>query len=552
MTKKDKIIVIGSGASASQAALTLLELGQEVLMLDIGVEEEEVPFPDIPFNNLSDELDNSAKYLLGENYEGIVFPSDKALYSYPPNRRYLAAMRDLLTPYRGEDFKAFLSHARGGLAIGWGANCLEYDDSDLMDFPIKRKDLEETYRIVGNRIGVCGTDKDRLGKYLPTSISLMKPLGLGAHENTMYSAYERKAERLKKAFGFFMGHSRMAVLTEPRDSRKACTYCSRCIWGCGQKSIYDPRQTLEKCKLYDKFTYRSGFLVTHLISVDNRVSGVSGIEISSGYRHIFSSNKVVLAAGAISSGAIFLRTLRNDSQLQDYWKSYELKTKSIMDTKVIRVPYIQLKMMGRNHTEPDFQFNRLNVAYLSSDECGRNIYVHGEIISLHGLLIHPLLNKLPFGYRAGLNIFKFLESSLGAVTIFLPDRPQNGNYLTIEDYSDSLMKDRILIKYQDSEFANSLEQNVTAKTRKILWELGCVAPSSMASSYISGSGLHYAGTIPMSEKYDILTVDPYCQSYRYKNLFVVDGSVFPALPSKSITFSLMANAVRVARRITEL
>jgi choline dehydrogenase-like flavoprotein len=50
----------------------------------------------------------------------------------------------------------------------------------------------------------------------------------------------------------------------------------------------------------------------------------------------------------------------------------------------------------------------------------------------------------------------------------------------------------------------------------------------------------------MSESRRELTVSPQGQSHDFSNLFVVDGTTFPFLPAKNITFTLMANAVRVA------
>ena len=44
------------------------------------------------------------------------------------------------------------------------------------------------------------------------------------------------------------------------------------------------------------------------------------------------------------------------------------------------------------------------------------------------------------------------------------------------------------------------------------------------------------------------TTSETCQSHEFSNLFIVDGATFPFLPAKNITFSLMANAVRVASR----
>jgi choline dehydrogenase-like flavoprotein len=45
------------------------------------------------------------------------------------------------------------------------------------------------------------------------------------------------------------------------------------------------------------------------------------------------------------------------------------------------------------------------------------------------------------------------------------------------------------------------------------------------------------------------TVSKYCQSNDFKNLYIVDGTTMPFLPAKNVTFTLMANAVRVAESV---
>jgi choline dehydrogenase-like flavoprotein len=61
-----------------------------------------------------------------------------------------------------------------------------------------------------------------------------------------------------------------------------------------------------------------------------------------------------------------------------------------------------------------------------------------------------------------------------------------------------------------------------------------------------GASVHYAGTIPMSDKKARNTTTMHCQSNDFDNLYFVDGTTFPSLPAKNLTFALMANAVRVA------
>jgi choline dehydrogenase-like flavoprotein len=61
-----------------------------------------------------------------------------------------------------------------------------------------------------------------------------------------------------------------------------------------------------------------------------------------------------------------------------------------------------------------------------------------------------------------------------------------------------------------------------------------------------GASVHYAGTFPMSREVRPWTTDPDCRSRDFANLWIADGSSFPFLPAKNLTFTLMANAVRVA------
>jgi len=62
-----------------------------------------------------------------------------------------------------------------------------------------------------------------------------------------------------------------------------------------------------------------------------------------------------------------------------------------------------------------------------------------------------------------------------------------------------------------------------------------------------GASVHYAGTIPMQRDRAPHTTNPNGRSHDYPNLVLADGATFPFLPAKNLTFTLMANAVRIVR-----
>jgi len=82
--------------------------------------------------------------------------------------------------------------------------------------------------------------------------------------------------------------------------------------------------------------------------------------------------------------------------------------------------------------------------------------------------------------------------------------------------------------------------------RSFLWALGCVAPPNMTRMRPMGASVHYAGTLPMADGGGDFTTDRTGRCRPFENLLFADGSTFPSLPAKNLTFTLMANATRMA------
>src|SRR5262249_62354620 len=68
-----------------------------------------------------------------------------------------------------------------------------------------------------------------------------------------------------------------------------------------------------------------------------------------------------------------------------------------------------------------------------------------------------------------------------------------------------------------------------------------------------GASLHYAGTFPIATEERELTCDRDSRLRGTRAVYLADGSIFPWIPPKGLTFNLMANADRVgallARRL---
>jgi choline dehydrogenase-like flavoprotein len=535
-----KQIVIGSGPSGANAALTLLRRGVGVEMWDAGREEAPFPQPQADFCGLKTVLPDPQEYFLGKRFEALLAPGSGELLRYPPARGFLVAGSDPYWPFAGAAFKPFLSFSRGGLGVGWGANALSFDDDDLRDWPISFRDLEVAYAEACRRMPIAAP-ADALSVYFPGVMPNQPAVRLGRHDATLLAAFERRAEGIRRRSHVQLGHARIAAVTTPGDPA-ACRYCGRCLWGCPAGSLYDPASsTLAECQSHAGFNYRPGRMVLSLEARDGKVTGVRYRALDTGEEKTEACDAVFLAAGALQSGSIFLRTLQRDLAFADGHVQTHT-TRSVMDTLVVKIPYILLRHVGLKPEDAQFQYNRLILAHRKPRDSGWPMHCHGELLSLNSLIYHPLIESIPLGSRLAMQTFARLHAALGAVTYFFPDRQLAGNGLTLIQDRDSPTGDRVHIHYRDSADKHALIRDTVMDTRRALRMLGCLPWSAEVAP--AGAGIHYAGTIPMGE--GPLCSDLTGRANAYRNLYLCDGASFPSLPSKSITLNLVANAIRVA------
>lgn len=527
-----RIVVIGAGVSGSHAALTLLERGHEVELWDVGREEKPFPGAGATFHELKGCLADSVAYFLGPDLGALIPPTSPELLRYPPSRDFLTSKQDQLWGFLSNEFVPYTAYAKGGLANGWGANALSFDDSDLAEWPISFSDMEAAYGTAYRRVPVAGPVDDDLSPYLSGTYPSQPPIRLSDCDERLLRTYKRRQRKLA-TLGVRIGRARLAVATDPqRDD--ACDYCDRCLWGCPRGSIYNPsKSTLKACEAQKGFRYLPGRLVLSLLSRDSRITGIRYLNTANQEISQEACDAVFLAAGALETGSIFLRTLKRARP------EIPPETEGLMDTAVVKLPFVALGSIGRPSDQRSFQFNRL-ILGLVSDSGVWPPYLHGEVLHLTSLIYHPLIERMPFDSRLSMRLFFALRSALGAVSLFFPDRIAKGNRQVLVDQGGRWEK--IQLHYRESEEKERYIRQSVSRVRSALWRLGCL-PKGIVHSPLGG-GIHYAGTVPMGS--GPKRCDSTGRSNLFSNLYIADGAAFPSLPSKPITMSLAAHATRVA------
>jgi choline dehydrogenase-like flavoprotein len=527
-----RIVVVGSGVSGAHAALTLLERGHDVELWDVGREEKAFPEHGATFHELKSRLSDPITYFLGEDLEALVPPAASELIRPPPSRQFLAHSGDPLWSFTSDTFFPLASFTKGGLANGWGANALAFDENDIAEWPVSFSEMDATYRTACARIPIAGPSDDDLSPHLQGVYPSQRPVRLTASDEQLLRNYAKCSATLR-GLGIRLGRARLAVVTDPgRDD--ACHYCDRCLWGCPRKSIYNPREsTLKDCEARPGFRYLPQRLVLSLRCEETRVTGIRYLDTISSQIREEPCDVVFLAAGALQTGAIFLRTLKRARP------ELAPETDGLMDKTFVKIPYLNLRSIGQRDDPRSFQFNRLIMGMITETNAWPR-YLHCELLNLTGLIYHPLIERIPFDSRLSKKLFFALKSALGAATLFFPDKITPSNRQVLLDSADRWEK--IELRYQESEAKEKYIRSAIARVQSALRKLGCLPKGPVRSP--PGAAVHYAGTVPMGA--GAKRCDGKGRSNLFANLFIADGAAFPSLPSKSLTLSLAAHATRVA------
>ncbi len=139
------VLIVGSGASAVNAAYPLVEAGLRVRMLDLGNRDQRYAplVPDRSFSEIRREDSEQHRYFLGDRFEGIDFGQTGAGAQLTPPRQFVWRDADRLTPVDSANFFPLESLACGGLAGAWGAGCPPFSEADLAALQLTRSQLEK-------------------------------------------------------------------------------------------------------------------------------------------------------------------------------------------------------------------------------------------------------------------------------------------------------------------------------------------------------------------------------------------------------------------------
>lgn len=532
-----RIAVVGSGPSGVAAASVLAEQGHAVELLDVGHRPEpasEALAAEIRATLAHGERPGRALHrALGHGPGGAARSPLAGLATLlgrvEPTRsqkRILGSTfvwdgADQEIPVDGEVVTRSL--ARGGLSNAWGAACYPWRASDFAGWPIGAPDLAPHYARAAALLGLDQT-KDALERAYPL-------LGASASDapRNPGSVVERLLARWREhdaelaAAGVTPGRARLAV------RRDACARCGLCFYGCAFGAIWHAGQPLDGLAL----RYRPGCFVQGFREEPGgvRVHGRAGdAPLDERY------DALVLAAGVVSS----LRIAADSLGLHE-------RPVPLLDNELFLVPVLAPGARPPWGFRSRFTLGEAVLAIEAGVVSPRPLHV--QLYSFHGFFLAELgdvLRALPGPLQ---DLAWAVLNALALAFVYLPG--EDSTRATARVVAVPSGPGRVRIDARPNPQSRAILARTLAHLRRLRRPLGLRPVPGLVKATPFGFHGHLAGALPMRSSPGPLECEASGRLSGTARVFVVDTAAFPTLPAQNLTFTAMANAMRIAGGIAE-
>ncbi len=538
-----RLAVVGSGPSGVAAASVLLAAGHRVDILDAGIKpgsegralaarvRSEVA-GGLPVRNaLLYELKHGPR----EPHQGLLaglaavlgrgVAADRGAKRILGSRFAFSGVEDGI-PVAGA--RPPRSLARGGLSNVWGAACYPLRAADYACWPVSAEEMAPYYRAAADLLGLIQC-RDDLERAYPIH-------GPAADETPRNpdSAAERLLRRWRRhrdalaRHGIATGRTRLAVRPHGVGGN-ACRRCALCFYGCAYDAIYTSRRTLEELTGREGFRYRSGLLVSSFRDDGSAVS-VRCREVGSGAEWRRTYEALFLAAGTLSS----LRVAADSLELHG-------RPAPLLDNDMFLLPIIQHRDRVGGGFQTAFTLGEAVLAIDPGVVAERAL--HLQIYSFNEYFLAELSELLAAAPGLARRVAWGQLNNLLVAFVYLSGRDSviaNARVLPGAEIGT------VHIEQRPNPRGRAIQRRLFRHLRAGRRELGWIPARPLMKATPIGFSGHLAGTLPMRREPGELETSPDGLLAGTKRVYVVDSATFPELPAQNLTFTTVANAMRIA------
>lgn len=494
------MIVIGSGPAGVSCAAALLARGCRVTMLDAGVElEAEKKSVLESIKRKWDAAQTSClRHRIDQN--NPVKLSYGSYYPYAEVNRHFKIKSDT-------NVQCMTSFAKGGLSNVWGGFIERYSAADLSDWPISEIEFAPYYdKVLPMLYGTKEYQSSRQAMVLLENL--------------------KKNKNYLDAVGFRFAVAKLAVKFKSKNEQP-CTYCGLCQHGCPFDLIYSARHTLDDLLKNSHFVYLKDVIVNSISEFKSHITVVAHDRITR-EPLIFEGSQVFSACGPIISSKLVLESRGDYNQPVKFLDSTHFMIPCLMLKRVKHVEQESLHTLAQ-------LFLKLYNPQISTKEINLQIYTYMDhYTDKIKEMVGPAYPLLKF----------FLGPLLDRIIIIQGHLHSNDSHsinMSIEKKTNEIHLEAVLNPHTEATI-KLLKKSLS----KHYMELGMFPIKGMMKVSKIGKSFHYGGVMPMRINPGVQETDLFGRPYGLKRWHIVDSTIFPSIPAGSITYTVMANAYRIA------
>jgi choline dehydrogenase-like flavoprotein len=523
-----KVCVVGSGPAGATSAYFLWQAGFDVTVLDGGIGPEPEVTSDIAdwLKSSDDEKLVSAATSRAQNSR-LAKPDLAEKLFLGSDFVYRDTDRMLLESVEGADIRTSL--AVGGLSNVWGAAALPLTSQDLDDWPITFDDLAPHYGTLREIIEISG-EKDGLSANFGNSVA-PPTFPLGLQGEALLRGLANHGEALA-ARGIAFGRARVAVGNKYSQQPEGCVSCGHCMIGCPHRAIFNAAFVIESLQGRERFVYRGGCVVDRVVEDSESVTVQGrGLDNDAPFEERF--KRIFVAAGAVSTTAIIARS-----------RPTGVTPIQLRDSQLFVFPLIRFR--GTKNTALE-KTNRLAQAFVEIDDpslCDR--LVHLQLYGYNDVFMDAVKEKLGAINTVAPFLINFLARHAMIAQGFLHS-----------DYSGSVelslgRSGKIQLRGQPNDQARKIARDTQKHITRSWRGFGGVAVPGQIMVPPPGASRHLGASLPMSVSPSGNETDLLGRPLGLTRVHAVDASVLPSIPASTITYSAMANVVRIVDQVARL
>lgn len=522
-----KICIVGSGHAALSAAKAIIAQGYSSVIIDAGetVSPQRMALVDTLSAQEPEcwDLNAVSSITANKSISGSSVPRKHVFGS-----DFLYAENRPAIPAQNIDTRAAQSFTKGGFSLGWGGAMLPTADSDMSNWPFGREALVPYYQKVIHDIPLSAGD-DGLQDLFPFYKDDYQTVAIDNQSQALLEDCDKvDGEALRKnGVEFVYGRARLALKASD------CRYCGVCLSGCPYGLLYTADQLLDEYIKAEHIEYRSGQVVKRIIENENGIT-VELSDLAGRALPAQTFDKVFLAAGAMGSSRIMLQSMGNyETELQ------------LLDSEKFAVPFLRHK--GAKIDWP--QSNSFSSLFFETRfEHISPYWLHMQVSSTNDLILQKLFSKGAYGVNW---LGKLASPVISRLMVgFCGLHSDHSPRISMTLKRDGQGADRIEVKKIDNPRTEEIVEEYGKAFRSLGRKFKAEFVPELTQLWEPGITGHCGGSFPMVEKptkWNETDLKGTPQGYR--NLHIVDASVFPSIPGTTVSLLIMANAYRIAEQV---